>query len=218
MISILIPLYNGVEFLHESVISVLNQTYTKWELIIGINGHPPNSVVFQQAKRYEQMDERIRVIDMPHINNKSKALNQMVEHTNYTYIALLDVDDIWFPEKLEIQTKFIHMYDVVGSQCVYFGNLNNILPNIPIYDISKFDFSNQNPIINSSVIIKKELCHWQDKWNEDYDLWIRLRKKQCSFYNCPNILIKHRIHNNSAFNSKGNHTKVHNLLKEHFGI
>ncbi len=50
MISILIPIYNGIEFIDDSVQSVLNQTYTNWELIIGINGHPENSDVYKKAK------------------------------------------------------------------------------------------------------------------------------------------------------------------------
>ena len=50
MISILMPIYNGIEFIDESVSSIMQQTYTEWELIIGVNGHPPNSEVFQKAK------------------------------------------------------------------------------------------------------------------------------------------------------------------------
>ena len=50
MISILIPIYNGVEFIEESVSSVLNQTYDQWELLIGINGHSQDSEVYKIAK------------------------------------------------------------------------------------------------------------------------------------------------------------------------
>ena len=53
MISILIPVYNGIEFIDDSVGSVLNQTYTSWELIIGVNGHPENSEVYQRALHYK---------------------------------------------------------------------------------------------------------------------------------------------------------------------
>jgi glycosyltransferase involved in cell wall biosynthesis len=53
MISILIPIYNGIEFIEESVSSVLNQTYDQWELLIGINGHPENSNIYKIAKEYE---------------------------------------------------------------------------------------------------------------------------------------------------------------------
>ena len=49
MISILMPIYNGIEFIEESVSSILQQTYANWELIIGINGHPENSSIYQIA-------------------------------------------------------------------------------------------------------------------------------------------------------------------------
>ena len=49
MISILIPVYNGIEFINESVTSVLEQTFEDWELIIAINGHPQNSNEYQIA-------------------------------------------------------------------------------------------------------------------------------------------------------------------------
>ena len=67
MISILMPIYNGVEFIDESVSSILSQTYTDWELLIGINGHPENSEVYQIAKKYESQDKRISVYDFPHL-------------------------------------------------------------------------------------------------------------------------------------------------------
>jgi glycosyltransferase involved in cell wall biosynthesis len=54
MISILIPIYNGIEFIDDSVSSVLSQTYDNWELLLGVNGHPENSDVFQKAKEYEK--------------------------------------------------------------------------------------------------------------------------------------------------------------------
>ena len=61
MISILIPIYNGIEFIDESVMSVINQTYTKWELLIGVNGHPESSSVFLAAKKYQDKSHKIRV-------------------------------------------------------------------------------------------------------------------------------------------------------------
>ncbi len=211
------PIYNGIEFINESVTSVVNQTFKDWELLIGINGYPENSEVFKIAKQYEEINTRIKVYDLLGIKGKSNALNKMVSLCKFNHIALLDVDDIWHFKKLEIQCKFIKNYDIIGSNCVLFGDIEGYIPKIPIYDISNFNFAEVNPIINSSSIIKKELCHWNDNWNgvEDYDMWLRLRKFNKKFYNCLEILVKHRIHKQSAFNSKGNNDKVSNLLKFH---
>lgn len=199
MISILMPIYNGIEYIHESITSIQNQTYTKWELIIAINGHPINSDIYHIANQYAC--NKIKVVQFTE-KGKSNTLNQMLPYCKYDYVALLDVDDIWHKYKLAYQLPFIEEYDVVGTQCIYFGELSGS-PDIPYYDISKFDM-NYNPIINSSVILKKELCNWisDEDGIEDYGLWIRLRKQNKTFYNCPDILVKHRIHVSSAFNSK----------------
>jgi teichuronic acid biosynthesis glycosyltransferase TuaG len=215
MISIFIPLYNGIEFIHESVGSVLQQTFESWELLIGVNGHPPNSSVFKKAKEWEKENNKIRVFDFPDIQGKSNTLNELVKHSKYDYVALLDVDDVWYPTKLETQVPFLGKYDVIGSHCLYFGDLH-YSPKLPSKDISIFHFRRTNPIINSSVLIRKELAYWRDQMLEDYDLWIRLRKQGKLFYNCPEILVKHRLHEKSAFNSK-NGQYVKELLKSHFG-
>ena len=214
------PIYNGIEFIDESVSSILNQTYDKWELIIGINGHPENSDVYKIAKEYEKKNEalgKIRVYDFHTIKGKSNTLNAMIQFCKYDYIALLDVDDMWHPQKLDVQSQYLNYYGVIGSNCVWFGDRPGIVPVIPVGDITNYDFSLVNPIINSSCIIRKELCYWNHNWNgiEDYDLWLRLRKAGKRFFNCKEILVKHRIHNASAFNAKGNNNKVEDLLKNH---
>jgi glycosyltransferase involved in cell wall biosynthesis len=215
MISILIPIYNGIEFINDSVSSILNQTYDKWELLIGINGHSENSEVYKIAKNYEGKSDKIRVFDFYKIKGKSNTLNEMKKLCNFNYIALLDVDDIWHPQKLEIQAQLLNKYDVIGSNCIWIGDRPGIVPQIPTGDISNFDFSLVNPIINSSSIIKKELCYWNENGIEDYDLWLRLRGENKKFFNFKEILVEHRIHSSSAFNSKGNHNKVDNLLKNY---
>jgi len=213
------PIYNGIEFIEESVSTILYQTYKEWELIIGINGHPQNSEVYQIAKKYEMRDIRIKVFDLPPtVKGKSAALNEMLNLCNpeNKWISLLDVDDKWLPKKLELQVPFMKDYDVIGTMCKYFGNLNSS-PSIPYGDISKFNFLSVNPIINSSCLVRKELCHWDGKWNgvEDYDMWLRLWKQGKKFYNVGALQVLHRIHKESAFNAKGNHLKVDELRRKY---
>jgi glycosyltransferase involved in cell wall biosynthesis len=191
------------------------QTYGDWELLIGVNGHNQNSEVYKKAKIYESLDKRIKVFDFYNIRGKSNTLNEMIKHCNYNFIALLDVDDIWHYKKLELQSKLLSNYDIIGSNCVWFGDIENVVPKIPVNDFSNFNFIEVNPIINSSSIIRKELCHWNENGIEDYDLWLTLWKQKRRFFNCPEILVKHRIHKASAFNSKGNNDKVTPLLASH---
>jgi glycosyltransferase involved in cell wall biosynthesis len=221
MISILIPIYNGIEFIEESVFSVINQTYTRWELLIAINGHEQNSDSYKtacalKAKLTCEIQNKIRIFDF-YTKGKANTLNGLIPYCSYKYVALLDVDDVWHNRKLEIQVPFLTKYDVIGSKCVYFGNVSNFVPNIPVKNITFFNFFKMNPIINSSCIIRKEFCYWNpDEFIEDYDLWLRLRKLGKTFYNCPQILVKHRIHEKSSFNSTGKHKKIRKeFLEKH---
>lgn len=220
MISILMPIYNGIEFIEESVSSILNQDFDMWELIIGVNGHPPDSDVYQIAKKYES--SKVRVLDLYRIKGKANALNEMIHYCNHDYVSLLDVDDIWHPNKLSKQMIYMDFFDVIGTRCVYFGDLAGTIPNIPVGNLTKnnVDFLKANPIINSSCLVRKELCFWEDALNggislEDYDLWLRLWRQGKFFYNCDDVLVKHRIHQSSAFNAKGNHNMVADLIKKY---
>jgi glycosyltransferase involved in cell wall biosynthesis len=208
------PIYNGIEYIDESVTSVLDQTYGEWELIIGINGHESDSIVYKMAKNYEEVDQRIKVYDMNNIKGKSNALNAMLAYCSYEWIALLDVDDLWLPFKLEKQIHYLKSFDVVGTKCVYFENLEGTVPQIPVGDITAFDFKIVNPIINSSVIIRKCIASWNEKYSgvEDYDLWLRARRSGITFYNVDEVLVKHRIHSSSAFNTQDNRAKLAEIL------
>jgi glycosyltransferase involved in cell wall biosynthesis len=209
-ISILIPLYNGVEFINESVNSVILQTYKKWELIIGINGHEKNSDIENTVNIYIKKVNPNNTYDITvkwyDTKGKSQTLNKMTKDAKYNNISLLDVDDIWCNNKLEKQIPYLNTYDVIGTKCIYFGNLN-IIPTIPCGDISNFDIFIKNPLINSCVIIKKEYAEWDETeltGLEDYDLWFKLFKLKKKFYNVSEILCYHRIHTSSCFNNNNN--------------
>jgi glycosyltransferase involved in cell wall biosynthesis len=219
MISILIPVYNGIEFLQESLGSVLQQDYYEWEVIIAVNGYERNSKTYQEAKSYVDKivdcNNSIRVLDFHFAKGKAVTLNNMLDHCNGDYVAILDVDDIWLPEKLGVQSTLMGIYDIIGTKCVYFGDIEGVIPAIPVGDIQSYNFTQSNPVINSSALIRKELCCWEENGIEDYDLWLKLWKRGKSFYNIDTVLVKHRIHQQSAFNSKGNHLKVSDLLKKY---
>ena len=204
-VSILMPLYNGIEFLEESVKSVINQTYKNWELIIGVNGYLENSDIELRTINIINTVNKNKIYDIKVIyyntKGKSQTLNRMVRDVKYDYIALLDVDDIWSPNKLELQMPFLKDFDVIGTMCQYFGNLN-LIPTIPVGDLSEIDLFSCNPMINSSIIINKKNALWdENSFVEDYDMWFRLYFDGKKFYNISEILCYHRIHNNSHFNN-----------------
>lgn len=216
MISILMPIYNGIEYIEESVSSVLNQTYTDWELIIGVNGHLENSDVYKRALQFSS--DKISVMDFPELKGKSITLNKMLEFVKYDTICLLDIDDMWVPEKLEAQIPYIDKYDVIGTKCQYFGE-STVLPWLYMGEIVESHFSEINTIINSSCMINRRgrKIFWDPIWDgvEDFDLWIRLVKDNWTFYNVDSILVKHRIHKDSFFNTK-NRELSNTLMTDRF--
>lgn len=211
-ISILIPIYNGIEYLEQSLSSVIRQTYPNWEVIIGINGVSSNSIVHEKAiEVVKEMNKNfdIRVIHYD-TTGKPATLNKMVCDSKYPYIAILDVDDIWINDKLEKQLKYLDVYDVVGTGCRYFGDYDHY-PNLPYGDLRYFNFLQFNPIINSSAIIRKDCAYWnENEFLEDYDLWLRLFSEKKKFYNVNDYLVLHRIHKDSCFNGT-NHLHLENL-------
>ena len=66
-------------------------------------------------------------------------------------------------------------------------------------------------------MVRKELCFWDKNFDgvEDYDMWLRLRKENKRFYNLSEVLVSHRLHNQSAFNAKGNNRHIRKLFIKH---
>jgi len=215
-VSILTPVYNGIEFLEECAMSVCLQmtshhsTSFTWEWIIGINGHGDGGSVLAEAMRIKQkcMIDTITVVNLPGVEGKVGALNAMTAVAKGDWIAVLDCDDTWERTKLIAQRLAIERapqpIDVIGTFCRYFGDIVSDGPLLPSGWIPPESFRRSNPIINSSVLIARRLAHWEDRFGlEDYDLWLRLQKEGARFFNVPLHLVNHRIHMASAFNGKG---------------
>lgn len=200
MISILIPLYNGVEFLDDSITSIIAQSFQEWELLIGVNGCSTEeyNAILDKVSQYKNTKINVVLLD---VIGKSKTLNELVKIAKYNYVCVLDVDDYWLSSKLEKQLLFIDKYDVVGTNAEYFGSKLGYIE-IFLGKLSEKMFSYQNPIINSSVMLKREDAKWDEGWEglDDYNLWIDLIKQGKTFYNIPEVLVNHRIHEKSFYN------------------
>jgi len=207
MITVLIPLYNGLEYLSESVGSVLSQSFNDWKLLIGINGHGDNSAhIANKINEIIGSDTRIQVIIQPSIiNNKPKSLNNLMTYVTTEWVAILDADDIWLPGKLQEQVNIIRKcdYEVIGTRCEYFGNRTGS-PIIPLGQLKRGCTLASNPLINSSVVLKSKYAKWEESTTiyEDYELWLKLDLARVQMYNISSILVRHRIYESSFFNTQ----------------
>jgi len=214
LVSILTTVYNGYEFLEECAKSIYLQqcehegrTVLEWEWWIGVNGHGEGGEALLTAHRVQQGRPNVHVVNMPDVSGRVEALNRVASFATGEWIAILDCDDTWQPEKLITQVMAIQMspkpIDVLGTFCDYMGDMSGA-PVLPSGWISREMVAKGNPIINSSVMLRRELATWEDRFGlEDYDLWIRLSKERRAIFTIPHILVHHRIHKASAFNGTG---------------
>lgn len=222
--TVLIPIYNGVEYFQECWESLQKQTHLPESVIIGMNGHSEGSasektvrdILAKSSNEILRSRSSVLVYEKP---SKVQTLNRMMEQVKTNYVALLDVDDIWLPEKLQKQVELLERFDldVIGTHCEYFGEKSGSVE-LPSGLLNPRDIYTKNPIINSSCIVKTELAHWSEEFTalEDYELWLRLASQKRTFFNVPENLVKHRISADSFFNSKPNHREWDALQKTYF--
>jgi glycosyltransferase involved in cell wall biosynthesis len=208
MITIIIPLYNGIEFLQECLTSVKGQIYNDWVCIVGVNGHGADggSVLTQANSIIAELDDaRIRAVNLPDVKGAPDAINALVLMASTPWVAHLDADDKWHPMKLHCQVKSLQGADadIVGTFCKYFGEWSggpNIQPGYVMEDV----FHKMNPMIHSSILIRKELAHYTNEFvTYDYDCWVRNLQAKKVFFNVPLDLTFHRVYSTSHFNASG---------------
>lgn len=208
MISILLPVYNGEKFLKHSIDSILSQTFTDFELLIGFNGTIDSSK--EIVSKY--VDTRIRIFDYGSDSGKSRTLNKLIKEAKYDWLAIQDDDDCWIDSKLEKQIHYTDKYDVIGTFISYIDEFGNMCgyPKLHSFhdEIKELSLIGSNQVANTSAIFKKsdalEIGGWRTDLDgiEDYDFWLRLMRNGKRFINIPEQLVLHRLHSNSNFNTK----------------
>jgi len=208
-ITICIPLYNGIELLEETLKSIQSQTYTNWICRIGVNGHgPTGGEVFQKAQTilHSLSDARFLLVNLPDAKGTGPTKTELSKMAQSEWVAHCDADDIWLPQKLEVQVKVLEQaggqIDVLGTWCQYFRDGQIVgQPSLPAEWIFSPIFASMNPMIQSSIVIRKELSVYTDEWLDDYDCYARLSVEGKKFYNIPHPFILHRLHEKSFFNT-----------------
>jgi teichuronic acid biosynthesis glycosyltransferase TuaG len=115
LVSIITPSYNSSRFIEECVGSVLSQTYDNWEMLIVDDYSADNSL--QILKKYN--DKRIQLIELDKNVGASESRNVAIRKAKGKYIAFLDSDDLWEPQKLEKQISFMETEDIAFSFSTY---------------------------------------------------------------------------------------------------
>lgn len=117
LVSIITPVYACEQYLAETIESVCGQTYPHWELLLADDCSPDGSAKIIDG--YQRLDSRIRYIRLPKNGGAAAARNAALERAGGRYIAYLDADDLWMPNKLERQLAFLKETGAVFSCCDY---------------------------------------------------------------------------------------------------
>ena len=224
LISVIIPTYNHAAFLKEALDSVLSQTYTNYEIIIVNNFSEDNTI--EVVESYQ--NPLIHLYNFHNNGVIAASRNYGIKQAEGEYIAFLDSDDIWLPQKLEKQLAMFNKHDdlllVSTNMSTFPGGRNNYLKlkHDTILSFKKLLVLKENPILNSSVMIKKNVIDCIGLLDEnsgiraveDYDFWLRiLRYIDNSCLIIMEDLLKYRIHQSNISNYSSDYTVLYEKLK-----
>jgi len=117
LVSVITPCYNCAPFIAETIKSVIAQTYTNWEMLIVDDCSTDGS--YETALQYAANDKRVKVYRMEQNSGAAACRNKAIELSQGEYLAFLDSDDLWLPEKLEKQLQFMIKNDADFSFTEY---------------------------------------------------------------------------------------------------
>ena len=162
MISIGIPFYNAEAYLEDAIKSVLAQTFQEWELILVDDGSSDGSLDI--AKKYEQLDSRVRVISDGLNKKLPTRLNEIIKEAKFDFIARMDADDLMDVERLVKHYAFLSAnpeYDLVTTGMYSIDQSNEVLgkrlPENRIMQANEI-LGGLTNLLHASMLAKKEWC------------------------------------------------------------
>ncbi len=215
LVSIITPTYNCGKFIARTIDSVLAQTYQNWEMIIVDDRSTDDTK--EVVERYMQNDSRIKYHLLEVNSGAAVARTTAMQIANGAYMAFLDSDDIWLPNKLEMQIKFMQDNEYAFSCTAYEQIDEDDKPlGKKIKTIKKTSYNRlllDCPVGNSTVMYDVEKMGKFEvpnirKRNDDA-LWLQMLKKEKYIWGMPEVLMQYRIRKNSISSNKLSVIKYH---------
>ncbi|MBD2184528.1 glycosyltransferase [Planktothrix sp. FACHB-1355] len=210
LISVIIPVYNGEKTIRETIESVLAQTFSDWELIIINDGSTDSTLeVIANIK-----DNRLKVFSYPNAK-QAASRNRGLSIAHGEFIAFLDADDVWMPDKLELQLKALQTNTQAAiayswtdcidesGQFLRRGNHINLTGNVYAQMLlTDFLEHGSNPLIRRDALNQVGSFDESLPPAEDWDMWLRLAARY-QFVAVPSVQVLYRISANSASSNLG---------------
>lgn len=207
-ISVVMPAYNSEKYIKDSILSVLKQRYSNFELLVIDDGSTDRTENI--VTQIMQEDARVILHKLPCNQGVSVARNYGVSMANGEWIAFLDSDDCWAPQKLEKQLELAKLcqseFLFTGSAFMdENGKLVRYMLSVP-EKIRYCDLLKQNLISCSSVLIKKNLIQQYPMQSlnihEDYVTWLQILRDGTIAHGVNLPLLIYRIHSLSKSGNK----------------
>jgi glycosyltransferase involved in cell wall biosynthesis len=209
-VSVICPVYNAAAFVEPTLQSVLNQTYKDFELIVVNDGSTDNT-----RQILEKYGDKIRYVYKKN-GGQSSSRNAGIRVARGQYIALIDHDDIWIPNKLELQVQEMEKAKTIGLvTCGTIGfnengetgrtlrHLVNSLTRTQL--LRRLAMGNiiggcSNVLIRNECFLKLGLFDESLRMAEDWDMWVRIAQSY-DIRSIPQLLVKYRWHEKNFSNS-----------------
>jgi len=199
--------YNAGDFLHESISSIINQSFLDFEFVIVNDGSNDESQKI--IKSYN--DSRIKLINNKTNVGLTKSLNIGLSKCRGKYIARMDADDFSMPSRLKIQCDYLKSnpsIDIIGTNAYKIINNKRIRTTLPLEDKRiKWQLLFSAPIIHPSVMVRANVFKKFGNFNskliaaQDFEYWCRV-SEHVQFANLPDVLHNIRIHSKSISSVK----------------
>lgn len=208
-VSVIIPAYNAAAYIEQAIRSVMAQTYTAWELLVIDDCSTDDTAAVIQRLAAE--DDRVRLIRNEKNSGVAVTRNRGLDMSTGDYVAFLDSDDVWHPDKLAMQVQKAEsrqaglvytayaIVDADGHPC---KKPYTVPEHIGLTDLLK-----ENVIGCSTVLLSAEVARKYrfvtDFYHEDYCLWLDILRDGHRAVGCTEILTDWRlIMNSRSFNKK----------------
>ena len=198
LVSIITPSYNSGKFISETINSIINQTYTNWELLITDDLSTDNTIEIVES--YAKNDSRIKLFKLEKNSGAAIARNNSINNSKGRYIAFLDSDDLWLANKLELQIEFMKKGNYALTYTGYekFKNKDTFISNI--YYSNKLNYNNMlknnyigclTAIYDAKILGKMLMPNIRRR--QDYALWLKILKRIDYAYGLNMVLSKYRV-------------------------
>jgi len=203
-VSIVTPTFNAAKYIEQTILSVIKQSYKKWEWVIVDGGSSDNTI--EILEKYSLTDKRISFIISNSDSGPAEARANAIKNSSGKYIAFLDADDLWHNDKLKIQTDFMLKNNIKFSYtlCRELQKNNKyvsvILPTSSYFTYS--DYLKKRGIYAFTTMIKRNLLTddiinvWSKDSYDDTIWWLLILKKGTVAHLLPKDLGLYRISDN----------------------